>query len=61
MDIVKKFLTGVPGQLIIGFVRTGLLAKLTPKTKGYATIKDELVALAKDVQEKWPSDFTDGE
>lgn len=58
MEIVKKFLKGVPVEMIIAVVRGHLLGSLkNPSSKGYKAAKAELVALAKDVQEKWPEDF----
>jgi hypothetical protein len=58
MELVKKFLKGVPVDLIVTFVRQYALGTLkNPQSKGYQTAKSELVALAKDTMEKWPEEF----
>lgn len=58
MEIVKKFLKGVDIHFVIAFVRQyGLGSLKNPASKGYKAAKEELVGLAKDVQEKWPDEF----
>ena len=58
MEIVKKFLKGVPVDLVVAVVRRELLGSLkNSSSKAYKAAKAELVALAKDVMEKWPDDF----
>lgn len=53
MDIVKKFLKGVPVDLIVGVVRGHLLGSLkNEKSKGYQAAKKELVALAGNEAER---------
>lgn len=57
-EIVRKFLKGVPVELIVGFLRQHALDSLkNPSAKGYQAAQDELIALAKDVQAKWPEKF----
>lgn len=53
MDLVEKFLKGVP----VAFVRQYALDSLkNEKSKGYKAAKTELVALAKATIEKWPEE-----